>query len=258
MTEYSTLLTETRGRVGWITLNRPEALNALNSTLVGELAEAAGAFDADEGIGCIVLTGSDRAFAAGADIKEMETKTSREMTVASPFAGLEAFSRVRTPVVAAVAGYALGGGCELAMTCDVILAADTARFGQPEITLGVIPGLGGTQRLPRAIGYYKAAELVLTGRLMDAEEAERSGLVSRVVPAADLLDEAAKVAESIASKSLPVVYAAKEALRASQETTAAEGLRFERQAFAALFALDDQKEGMAAFREKRPPVFTHR
>jgi len=258
MTEYSTLLTETRGRVGWITLNRPEALNALNSTLVRELAEAAGAFDADEGIGCIVLTGSDRAFAAGADIKEMESKTSRDMVVASPFSGLEAFSRVRTPVVAAVAGYALGGGCELAMTCDVILAADTARFGQPEITLGVIPGLGGTQRLPRAIGYYKAAELVLTGRLMDAEEAERSGLVSRVVPAADLLDEAAKVAESIASKSLPVVYAAKEALRASQETTAAEGLRFERQAFAALFALDDQKEGMAAFREKRPPVFTHR
>lgn len=258
MSDYSTIITETRGRVGWITLNRPEALNALNSALVNELAAAAAAFDADENIGCIVLTGSERAFAAGADIKEMESKTSRDMAVDNPFVGLEAFSRVRTPVIAAVAGFALGGGCELAMACDVILAADTAKFGQPEITLGVIPGLGGTQRLPRAIGYYKAAELVLTGRLMDAVEAERSGLVSRVVPAADLLAEAEKTAEAIASKSLPVVYAAKEALRASQETTAAEGLRFERQAFSALFALDDQKEGMAAFREKRPAVFTHR
>lgn len=258
MTDYATILTETRGRVGWITLNRPEALNALNSTLVAELAEAAAVFDADEGIGCIVLTGSERAFAAGADIKEMESKTSRDMAMDNPFVGLEAFSRVRTPVVAAVAGYALGGGCELAMTCDIILAADTAKFGQPEITLGVIPGLGGTQRLPRAIGYYKAAELVLTRRMMDAVEAERAGLVSRVVPAADLLDEAGKVAEAIASKSLPVVYAAKEALRASQETTGAEGLRFEKQVFSSLFALDDQKEGMAAFREKRPPEFTNR
>lgn len=258
MSHYTTILTETRGRVGWITLNRPEALNALNSTLVAELAEAAAAFDADESIGCIVLTGSERAFAAGADIKEMETKSSRDMAIDNPFAPLEDFSRVRTPVVAAVAGYALGGGCELAMACDIILAADTARFGQPEITLGVIPGLGGTQRLPRAIGYYKAAELVLTGRMMAAEEAERTGLVSRVVPAADLLTEAAEMAAAIAAKSLPVVYAAKEALRASQETTAAEGLRFEKQAFAALFALDDQKEGMAAFREKRAAVFTHR
>jgi enoyl-CoA hydratase len=258
MSHYTTILTETRGRVGWITLHRPEALNALNSTLVGELAEAASAFDADENIGCIVLTGSERAFAAGADIKEMETKSSRDMAIDNPFAALEDFSRVRTPVVAAVAGYALGGGCELAMACDIILAADTARFGQPEITLGVIPGLGGTQRLPRAIGYYKAAELVLTGRMMAAEEAERAGLVSRVVPAADLLTEAEEMATAIAAKSLPVVYAAKEALRASQETTAAEGLRFEKQAFAALFALDDQKEGMAAFREKRAAVFTHR
>jgi len=258
MTDYATILTETRGRVGWITLHRPEALNALNSTLVAELADAAAAFDADEAIGCIVLTGSERAFAAGADIKEMESKTSRDMAMTNPFAGLEAFSRVRTPVVAAVAGYALGGGCELAMTCDIILAADTATFGQPEITLGVIPGLGGTQRLPRAIGYYKAAELVLTGRMMGAVEAERAGLVSRVVPAAELLDEAAKVAEAIAAKSLPVVYAAKEALRASQETTGAEGLRFEKQVFSSLFALDDQKEGMAAFREKRPPEFTNR
>ncbi|MFT4135631.1 enoyl-CoA hydratase [Microbacterium sp.] len=258
MTEYTTILVETRGRVGWITLNRPEALNALNSVLVGELAEAATAFDADEGIGCIVVTGSERAFAAGADIKEMADRSMRDMALQNPFAGLEEFGRVRTPIVAAVAGFALGGGCELAMMCDVILAADTARFGQPEVGLGVIPGLGGTQRLPRAVGYYKAADLVLTGRSMEADEAERAGLVSRVVPAADLLDEAAKTAEAIAARSLPVVYAAKEALRASQETTASEGLRFERQVFTSLFALDDQKEGMAAFREKRPPVFRHR
>jgi len=258
MTDYSTILVETRGRVGWITLNRPEALNALNSTLVSELATAASAFDADAGIGCIVLAGSQKAFAAGADIKEMADKSPLEMSMDNPFAGLDVFGRLRTPVVAAVAGFALGGGCELAMTCDIILAADTARFGQPEINLGVIPGLGGTQRLPRAIGYYKAAELVLTGRMMDATEAERAGLVSQVVPAADLLEEAAKVAATIAAKSLPVVYAAKEALRASQETTAAEGLRFERQAFTALFALDDQKEGMAAFRDKRAANFTHR
>ena len=258
MTDYTTILVEQRGRVGWITLNRPEALNALNSTLVSELAHAASVFDADEQIGAIVLTGSARAFAAGADIKEMADKTPVEMSLRNPFAGLEEFSRVRTPVVAAVAGYALGGGCELAMTCDIILAADTATFGQPEINLGVIPGLGGTQRLTRAVGYYKAAELVLTGRTMDATEAERAGLVSRVVPAGDLLAEAERVAEAIASKSLPVAYAAKEALRASQETTAAEGLRFERALFTSLFALDDQNEGMAAFREKRAANFTHR
>ena len=258
MTDYTTILVEQRGRVGWITLNRPEALTALNSTLVSELAHAASVFDADEQIGAIVLTGSARAFAAGADIKEMADKTPVEMSLRNPFAGLEEFSRVRTPVVAAVAGYALGGGCELAMTCDIILAADTATFGQPEINLGVIPGLGGTQRLTRAVGYYKAAELVLTGRTMDATEAERAGLVSRGVPAGDLLAEAERVAEAIASKSLPVAYAAKEALRASQETTAAEGLRFERALFTSLFALDDQKEGMAAFREKRAANFTHR
>ena len=258
MSDYSTILVSTRGRVGWITLNRPEALNALNSTLVEELAAAAAAFDADEQIGCIVVTGSERAFAAGADIKQMEDRSAVEMSLRNPFVGLEAFSRVRTPVIAAVAGYALGGGCELAMACDIILAADTARFGQPEITLGVIPGLGGTQRLPRAIGYYKAAELVLTGRMMDAAEAERAGLVSRVVPAADLLAEAEAMAEQIAAKSLPVLYAAKESLRASLETAAAEGLRFEKQVFTSLFALDDQKEGMAAFREKRAPRFTNR
>ena len=258
MTDYQTILTETRGRVGWITLNRPEALNALSPTLVSELAEAAAAFDADENIGAIVLTGSERAFAAGADIKEMAGKSTRDMNLHSPFVGLEEFSRVRTPIVAAVAGFALGGGCELAMTCDVILAADTAKFGQPEINLGIIPGLGGTQRLPRAIGYYKAAELVLTGRLMDAAEAERVGLVSRVVPAAELLAEAGAVAETIASKSLPVAYAAKEALRVSQASTVEEGLRFERRMFASLFSLGDQKEGMAAFVEKRAAHFTNR
>ncbi|WP_159500265.1 enoyl-CoA hydratase-related protein [Microbacterium sp. 18062] len=257
MTSYETILVEQRGRVGWITLNRPQALNALNSVLAGELAAAVAAFDSDEGVGCIVLTGSERAFAAGADIKEMADKSSREMLMDSPFAPLESISRARTPLVAAVAGFALGGGCELAMTCDVILAADSARFGQPEINLGVIPGLGGTQRLTRAVGAYKAAELVLTGRTMDAAEAERAGLVSRVVPAADLLDETQALAETIAAKSLPVVYAAKEALRAAQETSLAEGLRFEGQVFAGLFALEDQKEGMAAFREKRAPKFHH-
>ncbi|WDG18544.1 enoyl-CoA hydratase-related protein [Microbacterium sp. Clip185] len=258
MSAYETILIEQHGRVGWITLNRPDALNALNSTLVGELAAAVAAFDADEGVGAIVLTGSERAFAAGADIKQMADKSTRDMLVDNPFAALEDVARARTPLIAAVAGFALGGGCELAMICDIILAADTAQFGQPEISLGVIPGLGGTQRLTRAVGAYKAAELVLTGRRMGAEEAERAGLVSRVVPAADLRDAAMEVAEAVAAKSLPVVYAAKEALRAAQETTLAEGLRFEKQSFATLFALDDQKEGMAAFREKRAPEFRHR
>ncbi|MBD7957612.1 enoyl-CoA hydratase/isomerase family protein [Microbacterium sp. Sa4CUA7] len=257
MTAYETLIVETRGRVGWITLHRPDALNALNSRLTDELGAAVAAFDTDENIGCIVLTGSERAFAAGADIKEMADKSSHEMTMHNPFAGLETVSRARTPIIAAVAGFALGGGCELAMMCDVILAADTARFGQPEINLGVIPGLGGTQRLTRAIGAYKAAELVLTGRMMDAAEAEKAGLVSRVVAVSDLLDEAAKTAETIASKSLPVVYAAKDALRAAQETSLAEGLRLENRIFTSLFALEDQKEGMAAFREKRSPRFGH-
>lgn len=255
MSETTTIRIETRGRVGWIQLDRPEALNALNSTLATELGAAVAAFDADEAIGCIVITGSDRAFAAGADIKEMESKSPRDMTVDNPFAGLGALTVARTPIVAAVAGYALGGGCELAMSCDIILAADSATFGQPEITLGVIPGLGGTQRLTRAIGYYKAAELVLSGRMMPADEAERAGLVSRVVPAAELEHEAQQLAEKIAGMSLPVAYAAKDALRASQESGLSEGLRFERQAFAALFSLDDQKEGMAAFREKRRADF---
>ena len=258
MTDHETLLVETRGRVGWITLHRPEALNALNSTLTSELGAAVRAFDADPGIGCIVITGSERAFAAGADIKEMADKSQLDMLQGSPFAGLEALGEARTPIIAAVAGFALGGGCELAMMCDMILAADTAKFGQPEINLGVIPGLGGTQRLTRAIGAYKAAELVLTGRTMDAGEAERAGLVSRVVPASDLLAEAERTAQAIAAKSLPVLYAAKEALRVAQETTLAEGLRFESRTFAGLFALEDQKEGMTAFREKRPPEFRHR
>ncbi len=257
MSAYDTILVETRDRVGWITLHRPEALNALNSQVMREVVAAATSFDADPAIGAIVVTGSERAFAAGADIKEMEAKTGLDMVMDDHFGAWARFAAVRTPVIAAVSGYALGGGCELAMMCDIILAADTARFGQPEITLGVIPGMGGSQRLIRAVGYYKAADLVLTGRMMDAVEAERAGLVSRVVPAADLLAEAAKVAEAVASRSLPSVYAAKAALDVAMETTLAEGLRFESRAFAALFDTADQKEGMAAFREKRPPHFTH-
>lgn len=258
MTDYETILTRTQGRVGWITLNRPEALNALNSQVMRDVVAAAEAFDADAGIGAIVVTGSERAFAAGADIKEMEAMSGSEMLMAGHFGGWSRFTAVRTPTIAAVAGYALGGGCELAMMCDVILAADTATFGQPEIGLGVIPGLGGTQRLTRAIGSYKAAELVLTGRQFSAEEADRAGLVSRVVPAAELLDDAQRTAEAIASKPLPALYAATAALDVAAETTLAEGLRFERQAFAGLFDTADQKEGMAAFREKRAPEFRHR
>ena len=258
MTPYETILVETRGRVGWITVNRPEALNALNSQVMHDIVSAASAFDADEGIGAIVVTGSERAFAAGADIKEMEDKSGLEMLMGEHFGGWERFAAVRTPVIAAVSGYALGGGCELAMMCDIILAADTAKFGQPEINLGVMPGMGGSQRLVRAVGYYKAAELLLTGRMMDAAEAERAGLVSRVVPAADLLEETSKTADTIASKSLPSLYAAKAALDAAMETPLAEGLRFERHVFASLFDTADQKEGMAAFREKRSPEFTNR
>ena len=258
MTPYETILVETRGRVGWITVNRPEALNALNSQVMHDIVSAASAFDADEGIGAIVVTGSERAFAAGADIKELEDKTGLDILMGDHFGGWERFAAVRTPVIAAVSGYALGGGCELAMMCDIILAADTAKFGQPEINLGVMPGMGGSQRLIRAVGYYKAAELMLSGRMMDAAEAERAGLVSRVVPAAELLDEASKTAEAIASKSLPSLYAAKAALDAAMETPLAEGLRFERHVFASLFDTADQKEGMAAFREKRTPDFTNR
>lgn len=257
-TEFTAILVETRGRVGWITLNRPEALNALNGTLVTELIQAALAYDADPNIGAIVLTGSERAFAAGADIKEMAELGYSDMLTGGPFPSWGGFERMRTPVIAAVSGFALGGGCELAMMCDIILASDTAKFGQPEINLGVLPGFGGSQRLPRAIGKYKAAEMVLTGRMMRADEAERSGLVSRVVPVAELQNEAMQVAETIASKSLPAVYAAKDALQAAQEMPLSEGLRFERLAFAAAFATEDQKEGMRAFSEKRDPNFMNR
>ncbi|UJP10032.1 enoyl-CoA hydratase-related protein [Microbacterium sp. KUDC0406] len=258
MTEYETILVDQRGRVGWITLNRPQALNALNSRVAEEVAAAALAFDADAGVGAIVVTGSEKAFAAGADIKEMAGMTSADMLGTDHFGAWRDFAAVRTPSSPPVAGYALGGGCELAMMCDIILAADSAVFGQPEINLGVIPGMGGTQRLIRAVGYYKAAELVLSGRLVKAEEAERIGLVSRVVPASDLLDEATTLADTIASKSLPSVYAAKATLDAAMETPLAEGLEVERQQFAALFDTADQKEGMAAFREKRDPDFVHR
>ena len=257
MSEYETILVEQRGRVGWITLNRPQALNALNARLADEVTAAAVAFDADDGVGAIVVTGSEKAFAAGADIKEMESMTASEMLATVHFGVWHDFAAVRTPVIAAVSGFALGGGCELAMMCDIILAADSAKFGQPEINLGVIPGMGGTQRLIRAVGYYKAAELVLSGRLIGAEEAERAGLVSRVVAASDLLAEASTLAETIASKSLPSLYAAKAALDAAMETSLTDGLAHEKQAFAALFDTADQKEGMSAFRERRAPQFTN-
>ena len=255
---YETIIAETRGKVGLITLNRPKALNALNSQVLSELLDAAKGFETDAGIGAMVLTGSDKAFAAGADIKEMQAKTYVEAYLGEFFAGWEDFTRMRKPIVAAVAGYALGGGCELAMMCDFIIAADTARFGQPEITLGVMPGMGGSQRLTRFVGKSKAMDMVLTGRMMDAAEAERAGLVSRVVPAAELLDEALKAAAKIASFSLPAVMMAKESVDRAYETTLAEGLRFERRLFHSMFALDDQKEGMAAFVEKRKPDFRNR
>jgi enoyl-CoA hydratase len=252
------IIVETRGRVGVIRMNRPQALNALNATLNGELLAAAEAFEADAGIGCILITGSDKAFAAGADIKEMADRSYIDVFGTDFAADWERLTRLRKPLVAAVAGFALGGGCEVAMMCDIIIAADTARFGQPEIKLGVIPGMGGTQRLTRAVGKAKAMDLVLTGRMMDAAEAERAGLVSRVVPAASLMDEAMKVAETVAAMSLPSVLSAKEAVNRSFETPLAEGLRFERRVFHALFGTEDQKEGMAAFVAKRPAKFKHR
>ncbi len=236
-------------------LNRPKALNALNATLKDELLAAAERFDADPNVGCIVITGSDKAFAAGADIKEMANKTYIDVFAEDFAADYERLTRVRKPIVAAVAGFALGGGCELAMMCDVIIAADTAKFGQPEIKLGVIPGMGGTQRLIRAVGKAKAMDLILTGRMMDAVEAERSGLVARVVPASVLMEEAMKIAETIASLSLPSLLAAKEAINRALETSLSEGLRFERRVFHGLFATHDQKEGMAAFVAKRPASF---
>ena len=255
---YDNIIVETKGKVGLITLNRPDALNALNGALIRELGEAVDAFEADQGIGCVVITGSERAFAAGADIKEMASKSFVEAYVSDFLADWEKVSRARKPVIAAVAGFALGGGCELAMMCDFIIAADTAVFGQPEINLGLIPGAGGTQRLTRAVGKSKAMEMCLTGRRMEAEEAERSGLVARVVPADKLMEEALKAAETIAAMSLPSVLLAKEAVNRAYETTLAEGVRFERRTFFALFATQDQKEGAAAFIEKRRPDFKNK
>ncbi|HTJ66160.1 MAG TPA: enoyl-CoA hydratase [Actinospica sp.] len=258
MTGYETIKVDRRGRVGLITLDRPEALNALNTQIMHEVVGAAEEFDRDLEIGAVVLTGSERAFAAGADIKEMAGLDFTDAYLKGLFAEWERFTRLRKPVIAAVAGYALGGGCELAMMCDILLAADTAKFGQPEIKLGVIPGMGGTQRLTRAIGKAKAMDLVLTGRMMDAEEAERSGLVARIVPAADLLDEAVKLAGTIAEMSPVATLMAKEAVNRAFESTLAEGVYFERRLFNATFATADQKEGMAAFAEKRPPKFQGR
>ncbi|WP_063022962.1 enoyl-CoA hydratase [Nocardia niwae] len=256
--DFETILLERKGRVGWITLNRPKALNALNAQVLDDVIAALDELEHDDEIGAIVITGSERAFAAGADIKEMQPKSYMDMFMDDYFARWDRLAQFRKPTIAAVAGYALGGGCELAMICDLLLAADTAKFGQPEIKLGVIPGIGGSQRLTRAIGKAKAMDLVLTGRNMDAEEAERAGLVSRIVPAAELLDTALEVAETIASMSLPVAMIAKEAVNRSFETTLAEGLRFERRVFHSLFAIEDQKEGMNAFVEKRPAKFTNR
>jgi enoyl-CoA hydratase len=252
---YETIIVETRGKVGLVTLNRPKALNALNSAVLAEVLAAMQTFEANPRIGAMVITGSEKAFAAGADIKEMQSKSYVDAYLEDFFAGWEQFARIRKPLIAAVAGYALGGGCELAMMCDFIIAADNAKFGQPEITLGVMPGMGGSQRLTRFVGKSKAMDMCLTGRMMDAAEAERSGLVSRVVPMGDLIEETLKAAAKIAEFSLPAVMMAKEAVNRSYETTLAEGLRFERRLFHSMFALEDQKEGMAAFAEKRSANF---
>ncbi len=256
---YECVLTETDDNVGIITLNRPDALNAFNSQLMSELTDALRAYESDDEIGCVVVTGSEKAFAAGADIKEMAEKSYMDVFKEDFItANWEEASRCRKPVIAAVAGYALGGGCEFAMMCDFILAADNAKFGQPEITIGAMPGAGGTQRMARFIGKSKAMEMCLTGRMMDAEEAERCGLVSRIVPAGELRDEAIKVAKQIASFSRPIVMLTKEAVDRAFETTLAEGVRFERRVFHSVFATEDQKEGMAAFIEKRKPTFKNR
>jgi enoyl-CoA hydratase len=256
---YQNIRVERRGAVGIVTLNRPQALNALNAALIGELAAALDNFEGDDAIGAIVLTGNERAFAAGADVKEMADK-SYPGTYLEDFItqGWERVALCRKPVVAAVAGFALGGGCEIAMMCDIVIAADTARFGQPEITLGTMPGAGGTQRLTRFIGKAKAMDLCLTGRMMDAAEAERAGLVSRVVPAAELLPEAIRVAQRITEMSRPIAMMVKEAVNRAYETSLAEGVRFERRVFHATFATEDRKEGMAAFIEKRKPAFRNR
>ncbi len=256
---YENIIVETRGAVGLITLNRPKAMNALNAALMAELAAALDGLEDDDAIGAIVITGSDKAFAAGADIKEMKDKSFMDAFLTDFLTrGWERAASCRKPVIAAVAGYALGGGCELAMMCDIIIAGDNAQFGQPEISIGAIPGLGGTQRLVRAIGKSKAMEMCLTGRMMSAEEAERSGLVTRIVPAADLLDDALKTAEKIARMSRPLAMITKEAVNRAFEAPLAEGLRFERRMFHAIFATDDQKEGMGAFVDKRKPAFKNR
>ena len=256
---YNTILVDTEGAVGIITLNRPDAMNALNSELMDELTAAVDDFEADSAVSCILVTGNDKAFAAGADIKEMQDKSYMDVFKEDFItAKWERVTRARKPVIAAVAGYALGGGCELAMMCDIILAADNAKFGQPEISLGVMPGAGGTQRLTRFVGKSKAMEMCLTGRMMDAEEAERSGLVARIVPLDDLRSEAMKLAEKIAEMSSPVAMMTKESINRAYETTLTEGVRFERRVFHSQFALEDQKEGMEAFVEKRKAQFKNR
>ena len=256
---YECILTDTRGPVGLITLNRPDALNALNKQLMDEATDALGKYEADDAIGAIVITGSSKAFAAGADIKEMQPKSYMDVYMEDFItANWETASKVRKPIIAAVAGYALGGGCELAMMCDFILAGDNAKFGQPEINLGVIPGAGGTQRLTRFVGKSKAMEMVLTARMMDAEEAERSGLVSRIVPVDDLVEEAVSTATKIAELSRPSVMIAKESVNKAYETMLRDGIMFERRVFHSLFATEDQTEGMAAFAEKRKPAFKNR
>lgn len=253
------VLVERRGRVGLLTLNRPKALNALNDALMDELGAALLAFDADPEIGAMIITGSEKAFAAGADIGAMKDWSYMDVYGSDYITrNWETLRKIRKPVIAAVAGYALGGGCELAMMCDILVAADNAKFGQPEITLGVMPGMGGSQRLTRFVGKAKAMDMCLTGRMMDAAEAERSGLVSRVVPVAELLNEAISAAEKIAGMSLPAIMMNKEAVNRAYETTLSEGLRFEHRLFHSMFALDDQKEGMTAFVEKRKPNFTNR
>jgi len=256
---FETIKTETRGAVRLITLNRPQALNALNNQLMDELSAALDQAEGDAGIRAIVITGSEKAFAAGADIKEMQPKTYAE-AFGEDFItrNYERVARCRKPVIAAVAGFALGGGCELAMMCDFVIAGDNAKFGQPEIKLGVMPGIGGTQRLTRFVGKSKAMEMCLTGRMIDAAEAERAGLASRVVPVAELVNEAMRAAEAIGEMSLPIVMMTKETINRAYETTLAEGIRFERRLFHSMFATADQKEGMAAFIEKRKPKFEHR
>jgi enoyl-CoA hydratase len=256
---YENIIVDRKGRVGIVTLNRPKALNALCDALVAELGQALAAFEADTGIGAVVITGSEKAFAAGADIKEMKDRTYMDVFLSDFISNKwERVAQARKPIIAAVAGFALGGGCEMAMMCDIIIAADNAKFGQPEITLGIIPGAGGTQRLTRAVGKAKAMDLILTGRMMDAAEAERAGLVARVVPAEKLMEEALAAAEKIASLSLPSVLMAKESVNRAFETTLAEGLKFERRLFHSTFATEDQKEGMAAFADKRKPGFKNR